>query len=195
VLPGCSRILVLKDPLTAQEHAELGYSYEKAGKAEKAEEQYRLAVKKDGKLYAARYNLGNLLMAAGRNGEARKEYLAALEAKPGAVEATNNLAWASLRSGEGMDEAARLLAAAIDGPAGRKPALLDTYGFLLVRQGKGREGTAILREAEVKCMTDAASCPEATLREIWVHLAEVPPEGGKGAPVPAPGRPGGGAIR
>jgi tetratricopeptide (TPR) repeat protein len=185
----------VKDPLTAQEHVDLGYSYEKKGKPEKAEKEYRLAVKADGKNYKARYNLGNVLMDQGRYGAARKEYAAALEARPGAVEAANNLAWAAMRAGEGMEEAERILAAVLAGPAGRSPALLDTYGFLLVRMGKAREGTAVLREAEMKCMSGGETCPEATLREIWVHLSEIPLEGGRGTPVPEPGRPGGGTIR
>jgi tetratricopeptide (TPR) repeat protein len=195
LLPACSRVIVVKDPLTAREHVDLGLSYEKKEKYERAEREYRAAAKKDGRLYAARYNLGNVLMKTGRNGEARREYLAALEARPGAVEASNNLAWAAIRSGEGMEEAREILAAVLAGAAGRRPDLLDTYGFLLLRQGRAKEGEAVLREAEEKCMTGSAPCPEETLREIWVHLADTPGGGGTPPPVPPPGRPGGGPVR
>jgi len=53
-------IVILEDPLTSQEHVNLGYIYEKQGKLELAEKEYKKAIKKDKKNWIAYYNLGNL---------------------------------------------------------------------------------------------------------------------------------------
>lgn len=39
-------IVILEDPLTSQEHVNLGYIYEKQGKLELAEKEYKKAIKK-----------------------------------------------------------------------------------------------------------------------------------------------------
>ncbi|MFZ8787688.1 tetratricopeptide repeat protein, partial [Thermocrinis sp.] len=46
---GCAvpKIVILKDPLTAEEHINLGYLYEKQGKLDLAEEEYKKAIRKD----------------------------------------------------------------------------------------------------------------------------------------------------
>ena len=53
-------IVILEDPLTSQEHVNLGYIYEKQGKLELAEKEYKKAIKKDKKNWIAYYNLGNI---------------------------------------------------------------------------------------------------------------------------------------
>jgi len=105
---GCSRIpriIVLEDPLTAAEHVDLGVAYERKGELDLAQREYERALRKDGKFYRARVNLGNIFLAKKEYGKAREEYLLALELRPGDAEATNNLSWAAILSGEGIDEA------------------------------------------------------------------------------------------
>ena len=66
---GCSRIpriIVLSDPLNAAEHVELGVAYERKGELDLARREYERALRKDGKLYRARVNLGNIFHDLGR---------------------------------------------------------------------------------------------------------------------------------
>jgi tetratricopeptide (TPR) repeat protein len=116
---GCSRvprIIVLSDPLTAAEHVELGVAYERKGELDLAQREYERALRKDGKFYRAHVNLGNIFLAKKEYGKAREEYLLALELRPGDAEATNNLSWAAIFSGEGIDEALTRMEAVVSGP-------------------------------------------------------------------------------
>jgi len=117
---GCSRIpkiIVLEDPLTAAEHVDLGVAYERKGELDLAQREYERALRKDGKSYRARVNLGNIFLAKKEYGKAREAYLRALELRPGDAEATNNLSWAAIFSGEGIDEALGRMEAVVSGPA------------------------------------------------------------------------------
>jgi tetratricopeptide (TPR) repeat protein len=116
---GCSRIpriIVLSDPLTAAEHVDLGVAYERKGELDLAQREYERALRKDGKFYRARVNLGNIFLAKKEYGKAREEYLLALELRPGDAEATNNLSWAAIFSGEGIDEALARMEAVVSAP-------------------------------------------------------------------------------
>jgi tetratricopeptide (TPR) repeat protein len=116
---GCSRvprIIVLSDPLTAAEHVELGVAYDRKGELDLALREYERALRKDGKFYRARVNLGNVFLAKKEYGKARDEYLLALEFRPGDAEATNNLSWAAIFSGEGIDEALARMESVVSGP-------------------------------------------------------------------------------
>ena len=116
---GCSRIpriIVLEDPLTAAEHVELGVAYERKGELDLARREYERALRKDGKFYRARVNLGNIFLAKKEYGKAREEYLLALELRPGDAEATNNLSWAAIFSGEGIDEALARMESVVSAP-------------------------------------------------------------------------------
>ena len=129
---GCSRIpriIVLEDPLTAAEHVELGVAYERKGELDLALREYERALRKDGKFYRARVNLGNIFLAKKEYGKAREEYLLALELRPGDAEATNNLSWAAIFSGEGIDEALARMEAVVSGtPCGGTPAARSSMG-------------------------------------------------------------------
>jgi tetratricopeptide (TPR) repeat protein len=116
---GCSRIpriIVLSDPLNAAEHVELGVAYERKGELDLARREYERALRKDRKFYRARVNLGNIFLAKKEYGKAREEYLLALELRPGDAEATNNLSWAAIFSGEGIDEALSRMESVVSGP-------------------------------------------------------------------------------
>ena len=137
---GCSRvprIIVLEDPLTAAEHVELGVAYERKGELDLALREYERALRKDGKFYRARVNLGNIFLAKKEFGKAREEYLLALELRPGDAEATNNLSWAAILSGEGIEEALARMEAVVSarpvppvyspGTRGGTPAARSSY--------------------------------------------------------------------
>jgi Tfp pilus assembly protein PilF len=183
---GCSRIpriIVLEDPLSAAEHVELGVAYESKGELDLARREYERALRKDRKYYRARLNLGNVFLAKKEYGKAREEYLLALELRPGDAEATNNLSWAAIFSGEGMDEALARMESVVLGAGGRRPPLLDTLGVLRMRANRPREAEEAFALAETLCRQTGAApregvngfapCPEEVLREIEEHRREL----------------------
>src|SRR5659263_453854 len=136
---GCSRIpkiIILEDPLTAAEHVELGVAYERKGELDLARREYERALRKDRKFYRARLNLGNIFLTKKEYGKAREEYRLALELRPGDAEATNNLSWAAIFSGEGIDEALARMESVVSIPTGRQANLLDTLGVLRMRANR-----------------------------------------------------------
>jgi len=200
---GCSRIpriIVLEDPLTAAEHVDLGVAYERKGERDLAQREYERALRKDGKLYRARVNLGNIFLAKKEYGKAREEYLLALDLRPGDAEATNNLSWAAIFSGVGIDEALARMEAVVSAPpvspaagvpqqrearagAGRAPVFLDTLGVLRMRANRPGEAEEAFALAESLCRQAGAApragvngdapCPEEVLREIEDHRREL----------------------
>lgn len=186
LIPGCSRlpkIIVLDDPLTAAEHVELGVSYERKGEIDLARREYEAALRKDRKCFQARVNLGNLFLQRKEYDDAREEYLRALELKPGDAEASNNLSWAAIHLGEGIDEARARMEAVAATREGRRPEILDTLGVLRMRAnlpGPAEEAFALaegicagggaVREGEGQ---GASSCPDEVRGEIAEHRREL----------------------
>lgn len=119
VVPGCSRIVVLHDPLSPPEHNDLGVAYEAQGRLDLAAREYRRALKQDPRFGRARLNLGNVEAAAGRWARAEREYRRALLDLPGDPDPPNNLAVALLRRGRALDEAETLASRAVALAAGR----------------------------------------------------------------------------
>ena len=183
---GCSRIpriIVLSDPLNAAEHVELGVAYERKGELDLARREYERALQKDRKFYRARVNLGNIFLAKKEYGKAREEYLLALELRPGDADATNNLSWAAIFSGERIDEALARMETVVSGPGGRQPTLLDTLGVLRMRAnhpGTAEEAfamaDALCRQADAaprEGVNGGAPCPDEVRREIKDHREEL----------------------
>jgi Tfp pilus assembly protein PilF len=195
LIGGCSRvprIIVLEDPLTANEHVELGVAYERKGDLGLARREYEAALRKDGRSFQARVNLGNVYLAGKDHSKARDEYLRALELRPGDAEATNNLSWAAVLSGEGIDEALARMEAVVSAPGGRNAALLDTLGVLRMHANKPEEAEEAFALAEKYCIEPdstqggsanrASPCTEEVRREIGEHRRELK----KRFPSPAP---------
>ncbi len=195
---GCSRIpriIVLEDPLTAAEHVELGVAYERKGELDLAQREYGRALRKDAKFYRARVNLGNIFLAKKEYGKARKEYLLALELRPGDADASNNLSWAAIFSGEGIGEALTRMESVVSGPNGRQPTLLDTLGVLRMRANHPGEAEEAFALADALCrqagaaskegVSAAAPCPEEVLREIEEHRGELRRRFPSASPAPA----------
>ena len=177
------RIIVLEDPLTAAEHVELGVAYERKGELDLARREYERALRKDRKFFRARVNLGNIFLAKKEYGNAREEYLLALELRPRDAEATNNLSWAAIFSGEGIDEALARMESVVSAPGGRRPTLLDTLGVLRMRANRPGEAEEAFALAESLCrqagavpsegMNGEPPCTEEVLREIEDHRGEL----------------------
>jgi Flp pilus assembly protein TadD len=112
-LTGCAHFVVLRDPLTASEHNDLGVAYESSGELGLAAAEYRKALRLDSHQARARVNLGNIEAAKERWGSAEKCYRRALSDSTTDYDAMNNLAVALLRQGRRLDEARALAERAV----------------------------------------------------------------------------------
>lgn len=170
LLGGCatSRIAIVRDPLSADEHVQLGAVYEQEGRPELAQREYEAALRRDRRHAGAHLGLGNLAVGRRDLGEAERRYRAAIKADPRLADALNNLAWVYLTRGERADEAAALARRAIEAQPGRAHYYGDTLGVALTRAGRAREGIEALERA-------LAAVPPGEARltaEVLEHLAE-----------------------
>jgi Flp pilus assembly protein TadD len=112
-LSGCSHLVVLRDPLTAGEHNDLGVVYESSGQPELAAREYRRSLRLDPAAPRTWVNLGNAEAAAGRWRAAERCYRRALRDAPDDPDAMNNLAVALVRQDRHRDEARALAERAV----------------------------------------------------------------------------------
>jgi tetratricopeptide (TPR) repeat protein len=152
------------DALTAEEHVKLGTIYDEQRLSQRAEDEFRAALRQRPQMTAALVGLGNLAFQRGALEEAHAHYAQALQTAPGDARASNNLAMVYLTRGERLEEAERLIQAALvrEGPI--KPYALDTLAAVYRRQGRYTEALHALDEAE-----RSAPAGHEALHE---HLAE-----------------------
>jgi tetratricopeptide (TPR) repeat protein len=126
-IAGCAlpKIIVLKDPLTPEEHLNLGVAYEKKGEFDAAIKEYGLAAKK---IPLANLYLGNVYFQKKEMDQAEKYYRRALRVDPPHADAYNNLAWLYYTKRENLDEAERLALKAMELSPDRIQTYQDTLG-------------------------------------------------------------------
>ncbi len=110
---GCSmpKIIVLHDPLTAEEHLMMGLSREKAGLFNEAIKHYEEASKSDARGFLS---LGNLYFNLNKYDEAEENYKKAINKNDKLADAYNNLAWLYFLKKQNLEEAERLVKKAIE---------------------------------------------------------------------------------
>jgi len=170
MLSGCSlpKIIVLHDPLSADEHVHLGSIYEAQGKIELARDQYQAAVKQDAKHGRAWALLGDADVRLKDYPESAKAYQKALGLDPQNGDLHNNLAWVYVQQSEELAEAHHLVTKAIQLTPEHRPYYLDTLGVVLLKLGKTQEAVATLKEAVDTIPVDQ---PEF-LAQAYQHLAD-----------------------
>jgi tetratricopeptide (TPR) repeat protein len=114
---------VLKDPLTPEEHLNLGVAYEKKGELDHAIKEYRLASKK---LPIAYLYLGNVHFQKNEFQKAETYYKKAIKKEPNNADAHNNLAWLYYTRLENLEEAERLALKAIELNPAKEAIYRDT---------------------------------------------------------------------
>lgn len=117
-------VVVVRDPLTASEHNDLGVVYERKGQLDLAEKEYLRAGEKDRTWALPLFNLGNIAYGRSDLETAEGYYRRALALDGANPDIMNNLA--SLLHDISLDhEAAALISKALS--LERKPEYLDTY--------------------------------------------------------------------
>jgi tetratricopeptide (TPR) repeat protein len=122
---GCAlpRIVVLDDPLSPEEHLNLGVSYEKKGELDNALKEYKEA---SGKLPAAYLFMGNIHFQKKEYDEAETYYKKAIKKDQNNADAYNNLAWLYYTKNEKLDEAEKLALKAMELNPAKKDIYQDT---------------------------------------------------------------------
>jgi tetratricopeptide (TPR) repeat protein len=111
-LSSCSlpRIIILDDPLSPEEHINLGVAYEGRGEFDAAIKEYRAASKKTPIAYLY---LGNVYFVMKEYDKAEEYYKEAIEQDPLNADAYNNLAWLYYTTRRNLKEAEKLVLEAI----------------------------------------------------------------------------------
>lgn len=161
-------IIVLNDPLTAEEHNDLGVIYEREGKYDLAVREYEKALKKRPDLLVGRINLGNAYARQGAYEKALLIYENAIAYQSGVVpDLWNNLAWVYYKLGKKTTKAERLCREAIAADPVNQHLYWDTLGLVLGSQGRTREAIEALESA----VQTAPEKERRNLIETHVHLA------------------------
>jgi len=117
------RIIVLEDPLTHEEHINLGVAYEKQGELDNALKEYKEASKK---LPSAYLYMGNIYFQKNELTEAETYYKKAIKKDTQNADAYNNLSWLYYTKKENLDEAESLALKAIELNPLKKDVYQDT---------------------------------------------------------------------
>ena len=101
ILAGCAmpKIVVFDDPLTAQQHNDLGVAYEEKGDLGLAEKEFEKALKKNREWVIPYLNLGHLYYRQDKLDRAEHILREGLRVKGDHPDLLNNLAWVLMEKG------------------------------------------------------------------------------------------------
>ena len=111
-MPKIPKIIVIDDPLTAQQHNDLGVAYEEKGDFDLAGKEYEKAIKKNREWVIPYLNLGHLYYRQDKLDQAERALREGLRVKGDHPELLNNLAWVLMEKGQ-LEQAKALIDKAI----------------------------------------------------------------------------------
>lgn len=111
-MPKMPQIIVIDDPLTAEQHNDLGVAYEEKGDFGLAEKEYEKALRKNRDWVIPYLNLGHLFYRQEKLDAAERVLREGLRAKGDHPELLNNLAWVLMEKGQ-LEHAKHLVDKAI----------------------------------------------------------------------------------
>jgi len=114
LLASCTmpKIIVIDDPLTAQQHNDLGAAYEGKGDFDLAGKEYEKAIKKNRDWVIPYLNLGHLYYRQDKLDQAERALREGLRVKGDHPDLLNNLAWVLMEKGQ-LEQAKALIDKAI----------------------------------------------------------------------------------
>jgi Tfp pilus assembly protein PilF len=111
-MPKIPKIIVIDDPLTAEQHNDLGVAYEQKGDFDLAGMEFEKAIKKNKDWVIPYLNLGHLYYRQGKLDQAEATLRQGLRIKGDHPDLLNNLAWVLMEKGQ-LKEAKTLIDKAI----------------------------------------------------------------------------------
>jgi tetratricopeptide (TPR) repeat protein len=179
---GCGavpKVVVLNDPLSGEEHLQLGLSYEARGEWDLALLEYQTALEKGGSPSVIRGYLGNAYYGKKDYIAAEQAYRKSLHLNPRNAPILNNLASLYLLEGKDLREAERWVQQAIEIDPARKPYYLDTLGAIYLARAEYEPAFAAYREAKAFSPSDPVLLQQLSKQQDHVLelLEEKPPNG------------------
>jgi len=111
-MPKIPQIIVIDDPLTAEQHNDLGVAYEEKGDFALAGKEYEKAIKKNRDWVIPYLNLGHLYYRQDKLDQAERALRDGLRVKGDHPDLLNNLAWVLMEKGQ-LEHARTLIDKAI----------------------------------------------------------------------------------
>ena len=174
VFTGCAgrQIIIVKDPLKAEEHVKLAQIYEAQGETELATQEYKKALEQDKTSTAAYFGLGNISFKKAEFTDAEMYYKKAIEnTSPDDQKNAmfyNNLSWVYIETNKRLAEAETLAQKAVRMDIARVYIYLDTLGVIYTRLNE-------YEKAEDSLLAALKNAPyeKTALRHINIHLFEL----------------------
>jgi len=158
VLAGCStmssRMVRHSDPLSPDQHRQLGATYEAQELLELADQQYEAAIHLDKKYIPALIARGNLAFQNGGFKKAESFYRRVLRISPRHAGANNNLAMVYITRGKDLAKAEQHANRALEQGGPLRPYVLETMASLYIQQARLPEARKILDEADAVVSAD-----------------------------------------
>ena len=165
LLQGCGNLRQMvrhKDPLSPEQHVQLGSVYAAQGLKESARREFDAALRQDKRHLAALVARGNFAFVGNNFKEAGEYYRRALKVDPNHPLANNNLGMVYLQRGERLEKVEGLVQKAVAQGGPSKPYALETLATVYLRQGRHDDARKALDEAEAS----AAPGDHALLAQI-----------------------------
>lgn len=169
ILSGCAvNRAVLRDPLSPEEHNDLGVAYESRGENSLARREYEAALNQNPASLVARMNLGNVLLKIGEWRAAESAFEEVVARNSNHAAAYNNLAWALIEQKRRLPEALQFAQRALDldPDPGRSLYYRDTIGMAYLSLGNTAAAVATFRDLIARA--DGSSLE--FLGEVYYHL-------------------------